>query len=462
MDFDPARRTLSLTNGDGSARHTIKIPFNQDAYSVYRAQFDGWQHIEAGSTQVYHTWIFASPARSLYDAQLAAHLALANARGFNHSALEAISRNTSYLLLRRNLLRPESDFIFISGISYGWKQWVSDGFWASRGLGDPTYDAQAQAAVFSARVGYEDNSQYFLIWSALAKREGGNPDMRLVKRAYAFIRSHERDGLYTPPRLSPDSGAMKTYFDDLVYDDDDSPASDQGLQCGALMAARELGLPATEADIQRSMAGYRLMFNAAEGFFATSLKQKNHVGQDALLGDVLAYCAFGRKLLPDAMVRAHVERSARIQSKYGLRDISNPDGSLLPGHAGVYTHGGSWFLVDGADYLAGLIHGMDPAWIEDRLLGRLEEEFASEPAFHEDIDTTNGRPHGNDFYSWNSGFWWMCGEACRRTGTGVSDHLAERLDEALGVKSRDGTLVLDPATATLRPPASGDPLHPGR
>jgi hypothetical protein len=129
---------------------------------------------------------------------------------------------------------------------------------------------------------------------------------------------------------------------------------------------------------------------------------------------------------------------------------------------GVYTHGGSWFLVDGADYLAGLIHGMDPAWIEDRLLGRLEEEFASEPAFHEDIDTTNGRPHGNDFYSWNSGFWWMCQEACRRTGTGVSDHLAKRLDEALGVKSRDGTLVLDPATATLRPPASGDPLHPGR
>ena len=104
-----------------------------DATTVYRAAFDGWQHIESGQTQTWKTWIFASPVQTLYDVQLAAHLALANAKGFNHSGLEAILRNTSYLLLRRNLLRPESDYLFISGVGYGWKQWVSDGFWMSRG-----------------------------------------------------------------------------------------------------------------------------------------------------------------------------------------------------------------------------------------------------------------------------------------------------------------------------------------
>ena len=132
MRFDLEQRVLSLTTGDGSAKRIITIPRELDATTVYRAQFDGWQHLEQGESASFTTWLFASPARSLYDVQLAAHLALANAKGFNHSGLEAILRNTSYLLLRRNLLRPESDFIFISGVGYGWKQWVSDGFWMSR------------------------------------------------------------------------------------------------------------------------------------------------------------------------------------------------------------------------------------------------------------------------------------------------------------------------------------------
>ena len=103
----------------------ISIPHELDATSTYRAEFDGWQHIEAGETQTWTTWITSSPVRSQYDIQLAAHLGLANAKGFNQSGLEAILRNTSYLLLRRNLLRPESDYIFISGVGYGWKQWVT-------------------------------------------------------------------------------------------------------------------------------------------------------------------------------------------------------------------------------------------------------------------------------------------------------------------------------------------------
>ena len=109
MRFDAKQRLLSLTTGDGSAKRVITIPRELDATTVYRAQFDGWQHLERGESARFTTWLFASSARSLYDVQLAAHLALANAKGFNHSGLEAILRNTSYLLLRRNLLRPESE-----------------------------------------------------------------------------------------------------------------------------------------------------------------------------------------------------------------------------------------------------------------------------------------------------------------------------------------------------------------
>ncbi len=451
MAFDVAKRRLSLTTGDGSARRTISIPRGVDATSVYRAAFDGWQHIEIGQTQTYRTWIFDSPATSLYDVQLAAHVALANAKGFNRSGLEAILRNTSYLLLRRNLLRPESDFIFISGVGYGWKQWVSDGFWMSRGLDDPKYDAESQAAVFYERVDYEDNAQYYLIWSMMVKKAGADIDPRTVTRAYEFIRRHEVDGLYVPPRLTSDRACMKTYHDQLPYDDDDAPSSNQGFHCGALLAARELGFKVTDAEIDKAIAGYARMFNKAGGYFATSLKQQDHVGQDALYGEVLTYAVFGRKLLPDEMVKKHLETTMKIQTPYGMRVISKANGDLLDGHSGAYVFGGSWFLNDAANYLDGLIHGMDPNWVDDKLLWRLEKELAWMPAFHESLDTNTGKPYGHHLYSWNSGFWWLRREVRAKLGLTGPDPLEPRLDKILGITKRDGHLAIDPASATLRP-----------
>jgi hypothetical protein len=451
MKFDVEGRLLSLANGDGSARRTISIPHEVDATSVYRAAFDGWQHIEKGETQTWRSWIFSSPVKSLYDIQLAAHLALANAKGFNRSALEAILRNTSYLLLRRNLLRPESDFIFISGVGYGWKQWVTDGFYMSRGLDDPAFDAQALAAAFFERIDYEDNAQYYLLWSLLVKRAGGQVDERTLRRSYDFIRAHEVDGLYCPPRLKPDQKNMRTYMDMLPYEDGDSPSSNQGFHCGALMAAKELGFDVTDADIEKAIAGYRRMFNPEGGYMATSLMQQDHIGQDALYGETLTYAILGKKLLPDEMVRKHLDTTMRIQSPFGMRIISKANGDLLDGHNGSYTYGGSWFLCDAANYLDGLIHGMDAAWVDDQLVWRLEKELAVMPAFHESINTLTGAPYGHHLYSWNSGYWWLRREVRNHLGVADPDPIEARMDEKLGVVKRDGFLYLDPGRATLRP-----------
>lgn len=437
-------RVLSLANGDGSARRTIMIPREVDATNIYRATFDGWQHIEVGETQSFTSWVYSSPALSQYDVQLSASLALANAKGWNGNAVEAILRSTSYLLLRRNLLRPESDYIFISGVGYGWKQWVSDGFWMSRGLDDPKYDAEANLAVFYDRVNYEDNAQYYLIWSYLVKRAGGDPDPRTIARAYNFIRQHEQDGLYIPPRLKPELASFKTYHDQLPYDDDDAPSSNQGFHCGALLAARELGFDVTDADIGNAVAGYRRMFNEAGGYFATSLKQQEHVGQDSLYGEVLTFAVFGRKLLPDDFVKRHLETTLKIQSPYGMRVISKANGDLLDGHSGVYVFGGSWFLNDSANYLAGLIHGMEPSWVDDQLLWRMEKELAWMPAFHESISTVNGMPHGHHLYSWNSGYWWLRRQVRAHLGMTGSDPLDARVDAMLNVTRRDGVLALEP------------------
>jgi len=449
--FDKENKNLSLCNGDGSVRRTITFPVDLEAPNTYRAHLDGWQHIELGETQTWKTWIFTSNVKSLYDIQLAAHLALGNAKGFNQSGTEAILRNTSYLLLRRNLLRSESDYIFISGVGYGWKQWVSDAFYMSRGLDDLTFDREALASIFFDRVSYEDNAQYYLIWSALSKRAGGNPNMKMVGRAYNFIREHEKDGLYIPPCVLPGWKINKTYHDQLPYEDDDSPSSNQGFHCGALMAAKELGLPVTAEDINKAIEGYCRMFNKVGGYMATSLKQQEHVGQDALYGEVLTYAVFGKKLLPDEMVKKHLETTMRIQSPYGMRIISKANGDLLDGHSGVYTNGGSWFLNDAANYLDGLIHGMDPKWIDDQLIWRLGKELAYMPAFHESISTITGKPHGHHLYSWNSGYWWLRREVRQRLGITGSDPVEERMDKELGIVHRNGYLELDPSTATLRP-----------
>jgi len=444
MRFDRENCVISLASGDGSGKKEVMIPWDLDSTSIYRTMFDGWQHIEAGEEQSFTSWVFASPVRSLYDVQLAASLALANGKGWNSGSIEAILRNTSYLLLRRNFLRTESDYIFISGVGYGWKQWVSDGFWMARGLDDPVYDAESNRAVFFERVNYEDNAQYFLIWSYLVKQAGGNPDPRTVSRAYRFIREHEKDGLYIPPRLRPDVAYFKTYHDQLPYDDDDAPSSNQGFHCGALLAARELGFNVSDADIEKAIAGYRRMFNAAGGYFATSLKQQEHIGQDSLYGEALTFAVFGKKLLPDEMVRRHLETTMRVQSPYGMRVISKANGDLLDGHTGVYVFGGSWFLNDAANYLDGLIHGMDPNWVDDQLLGRIEKELAWMPAFHESISTVTGKPHGHHLYSWNSGYWWLRREIRRRLGMGGADPLDARVDALLNVTRRNGYLSLEP------------------
>lgn len=454
IELDPTARRLSVMCGDGRDARELRVV--NDARDAYVGTIDGWQSLVAGETRRFDTWVFASPALSHYDAQLAAHLALANAKGWNSSALEAILRNTAFLNLRRNLLRGGQEagrFIFISGIGYGWKQWVSDAFWQAVALNDPDKLAEALNSVFINRITYEDNAQYYLIWAALVKRAGREPNARLVREAFDFIRQHEQDGIFYPPPLpgAPKPKGWKTYMDLLEYDDDDAPVSNQGFHCGALLAARELGLPVTQEDIDRSIAGYRRMFYTQGGYFPTSLKQTEHVGQDTLYGAALTYAVFGKTILDDEQVQAHWQTSQRIATPYGLRVISLADGSLLPGHSGSYVFGGSWFLNDSANHLMAGLHGLPAIEADGVLTKRIAAELAHAPAFHESISTLTGLPHGHINYSWNSGYWWLREQFRRQRGETSPDAVAEEIDSQLGVVRDTQGLRLEPKLATLRP-----------
>jgi hypothetical protein len=445
----PARR-LAVLAGDGRDPYPLVIQPPEDARDTYQYSMDGWQRLAAGETRRFTTWAFASAARNHYDAQVAAHLAVANGKGWNSSALEAILRNTSLFLLRRNLALDangqarDGRYIFISGPGYGWKQWVSDGFYTAMGLDDPEKTIESNRAVFWTRMDYEDNAQYYLIWAVLMKRAGGTVNDALVRKAYAFIRQHETNGLYIPPPLpgAPSAKGWKTYHDVLEYDDDDCPTSNQSFHCGALLAARELGLEVTEAEIDRAIAGYRSLFNRERGFMPTSRKRRDTLGQDTLYGATLTYAVFGRKLLTDEQVLTHHRTSEKVKTPYGLRVISQADGSLLPGHSGVYCYGGSWFLNDAANYLLAGVHGLPAAEVDALLAERIVREIAQVPAFNESISTVDGHPHGHILYSWNSGYWWLRREIRRRLGQTGDDPVARAIDAWLGVVRERGYLRL--------------------
>jgi TolB protein len=450
--LDPPGRRLAVLTGDGRDPYPLIIKPPEDARDTYQYQMDGWQWLAAGETRRFTTWVFISPARTHYDAQVAAHLAVANGKGWNSSVVEAILRNTSLFLLRRNLAldadhQPrDGRYIFISGPGYGWKQWVSDGFYTALGLDDPEKTIESNRAVFWTRMDYEDNAQYYLIWAVLMKRAGGTNNDALVRRAYDFIRRHEKGGLYIPPPLpgAPNSKGWKTYHDVLPYDDDDSPASDQGFHCGALLAAKELGLGGTDTDIGQAIAAYRSLFNSERGFMPTSRKLRDTLGQDTLYGATLTYAVFGRKLLGDEQIMAHFRTSEKVKTPYGLRVISQADGSLLPGHSGVYCYGGSWFLNDAANYLLAGVHGLPAAEVDALLVERIAREIAQVPAFNESISTVDGHPHGHILYSWNSGYWWLRRQIRQRLGQTGPDPVDAGINARLGVVRTNGVLRLDP------------------
>lgn len=446
--LDPAARRLGILAGDGRAPYPLVIKPPEDARDTYQYEMDGWQTLGAGETRSFTTWVFTGPARTHYDAQVAAHLAVANAKGWNRSLVEAILRNTSLYLLRRNLARDADNqprdgrYIFVSGPGYGWKQWVTDGFYTALGLDDPTKTIESNRAVFWTRMDYEDNAQYYLIWAVLMKRVGGAINDALVRRAYAFIRQHEKEGLYIPPPLpgSPNPKGWKTYHDVLPYDHDDCPTSNQGFHCGALLAAKELGLDVTDADIANAIAGYRSLFNPARGFMPTSRKQRDTLGQDTLYGATLTYAVFGRKLLTDEQVLTHHHTSEKVKTPYGLRVISQADGSLLPGHSGVYCYGGSWFLNDSANYLLAGVHGLPATEVDALLSERIAREIARAPAFNESISTVDGHPHGHILYSWNSGYWWLRKEIRRRLSQTGADPVDRAIDAQWAVTREQGYL----------------------
>jgi len=478
--LDPAARKFSINAGD-------EFSSKQIAADGAEYNFEHAMPIRPGEVHRFVTYIFKASARGLYDIQLASHIAFADAKGWRESAVEAITKSTSYMLCRQNLLNWGNDagVIFMSGVSYGWHQWVSDAFYSFLSLGgegSPEAMALGQSAynaAFANRILYEDNAQLYIIWSCLIRRGGGTVNWDLLRDAYAHIRRLEVNGAFMPRRAwqrpdGPPNYAARTYFDLMFYEDDDPPSSNQGFHGAALMAAMELGLGAAETDVDKAAAAYAANFNAAGGYLATSLRKQHVVSQDVLMGEALAFALFGRRLLSDAIVQQHIGVVDRFKTKHGLRVFCDPRGGFLtqadygvpgstnpyitvPGDNGRYVSGGSWFLADMLTYLAGMAHGMN---LERQQLWRIRREMQDSPSFKEYLNTSTGLPGGDALYCWNGAYVYLRARIRSRLGLAPFDSMLESVDLALGVRKVNGHLVLNPGQVALLSPGSGPDAIP--
>lgn len=478
QQIDPIARVVKLQNGDARAA-------SQEGSPDRTVLFNFSQAIAAHEVQTWVTYIFRSPARNQYEVQLAAHLALANAKGWNGSAVEAVTRTTSYLLLRENLLEwgNRCSVIMMSGIGYGWKQWADDVFWNYLALGEPLDIGQSSFnGLFRDRLRYEDNALLYMIFACLLVRAGGTVNRNLMDMAYTFIRGLEKDGAYLPNRVVFQADApsdrhfnYRTYFDYMFYEDGDAPSSNQGFFCLALVAAKELGYPVSDREISNAANVYQSMFNPAEGFLATSQRRPSIVSQDGLMGEVLAYTLFGCTFLTNAIVHQHVLTVDAGKTANGLKIFCHGDGSYLnpaeyglPGfpntfmipptrQRGDYESGGSWFLCDALTYLAGTIHGLDT---EAQQLWRIKREIRDTPSFKEWIGTASGQDGGNALYGWNGAYVYLRQLVRKRLGLPKTDPMFAQIDTALGVQHLNSQLMLNPSNWSI--PKLGPSGEPSR
>ncbi|MCX6625564.1 MAG: hypothetical protein NTY38_31785, partial [Acidobacteria bacterium] len=241
----------------------------------------------------------------------------------------------------------------------------------------------------------------------------------------------------------------KSYMDLFFYEDGDAPSSNQGFHCGAMLAARELGFPTSDSDVQRACQAYAGMFNHRGGYFPTSAMRPEVFGGDALYGEAVTYAAFGRKSLPADLVLRHCRHAIKIQSPFGIRVVCKGNGELLeakqygpnnpyglpPERAGAYVQGGSWFFCDAGTWLSALAHGLDPKLVDSLLIKRIKSELARVPAFNESINTRTGEPHGNILYSANSLYAWLRPTIRRRLGQNGPDPVDAAIGEHLNSRS---------------------------
>jgi len=390
-----------------------------------------YHQLLSGVQNTKRTFIFVTPANpTLHDIRLASQISLADGLRFKGTTEEKCLYSCFQMLM---WITSAGNFkpLSVPSINYAPDMYNRDSFWSMMG----TYNKGTSEAIFnewaatqneegtigtiitpsmgSKELKGNDATLEFL-WFALQNKRiyGTPPPMDKITKAFRYI-LNEMD--------SNGDGICSARFvlgqnDCVEYPDRTSNLSvNQGMLAVTLRVAQELGMPVSNATIEKANAGYRAFYDKHLGYLVDNRKYPYVITFNSLLPEFVSLWLFNSPILTSEMVNNTLDK---IPSKNGYSPLifhatntyftqeNKPFSPNLFWDNGIYYNAGSWMREEICGYVAGMKHGWKPA--VQRIKDRLKTEITlnpDEPFSHEFLPYDLSVPEcwwpSTRVFSWN-------------------------------------------------------------
>ena len=368
-----------------------------------------YHKLVSGIQNTKRTFIFVTPAGpTLHDIRLSSQVYLADGLRFKGTTEEKCLYSCYQMLM---WITSAGNFkpLSVPSINYAPDMYNRDSFWSMMG----TYNKESSEAIFnewaatqneagtigtiitpsmgSKELKGNDATLEFLWFALVNKRTYGTPPpMDKITKAFNYILNElDADG----------NGICSARFvlgqnDCVEYPNRTSNLSvNQGMLAVTLRVAKELGLPVSNATIEKANAGYRAFYDKKRGYLLDNRVYPYVITFNSLLPEFVSLWLFNTPILTSEMVNNTLDK---VPVKNGYSPLifhatdtyftqeNKPFSPNLFWDNGIYYNAGSWMREEICGYVAGMKHGWKPA--EKRIKDRLTAEITlnpDEPFSHE-------------------------------------------------------------------------------
>ena len=420
-DWTDLEETVFLANTEGGTtnlliaasalktgeRYQLEIKDLQVIQSV--ANEEPYHQLLSGVQNTKRTFIFVEPAKpTLHDVRLASQVCLADGLRFKGTTEEKCLYSCYQMLMwitSADNFKPLS----VPSINYAPDMYNRDSFWSMMG----TYNKESSEGIFNEWAATQNAAGTIgtIITPSMGSKELKGNDATLEFLWFALVNKR----LYgTPPPTDKITKAFHYILNELDADGDaicsarfvlgqndcveypdrtSSLAVNQGMLAVTLRVAQELGMPVTNATIEKANAGYRAFYDKNRGYLIDNRKYPYVITFNSLLPEFVSLWLFNTPILTSEMVNNTLDK---VPVKDGYSPLifhatdtyftqeNKPFSPNLFWDNGIYYNAGSWMREEVCGYVAGMKHGWKPA--EQRIKDRLKAEITlnpDEPFSHE-------------------------------------------------------------------------------
>jgi len=413
--------TVYLANTEGGTTHLLIAASSLKTGKPYQLEIKDLEVIQSvAREQPYHqllsgvqntkrTFIFVAPAKpTLHDVRLASQVSLADGLRFKGTTEEKCLYSCYQMLMwitSADNFKPLS----VPSINYAPDMYNRDSFWSMMG----TYNKETSEGIFNewAATQNEAGTIGTIITPSMGSKELKGNDATLEFLWFALVNKR----IYgTPPPMDKITKAFHYILNELDADGDgicsarfvlgqndcveypdrtSNLAVNQGMLAVTLRVAQELGMPVSNATIEKANAGYRAFYDTDRGYLIDNRKYPYVITFNSLLPEFVSLWLFNATILTSEMVNNTLDK---VPVKRGYSPLifhatdtyftqeNKPFSPNLFWDNGIYYNAGSWMREEVCGYVAGMKHGWKPA--EQRIKDRLKTEITlnpDEPFSHE-------------------------------------------------------------------------------